>query len=307
MQLFNECFLKVKTDCFKFISSQETKKEKFKNKEKMLMTYLIPLCFWIVDQKKNKSKTLILGLSGGQGIGKTTITSIISIILKKYFNKKTFVISIDDFYKTIKERYKLSQNIHPLLQTRGVPGTHDVKIILNFFRKLNTNNFKLISLPKFDKSIDDRFKKNKWYKLKKKPDIVILEGWCVGARPQKNKQLIKPVNLMEKNEDMSAKWRKYVNFQLKTKYKKLYSQLTSVIYIKTQSFNLLRSWRIKQERKLKTKKNINSKVMTNKEVKRFMMTYERITLQMFKDMPKISKVVLSLNKFHQINNIRFAS
>jgi len=307
MQSVNECFHKVKTDCFKYIDSQETKTTKFKNKAKMLRSYLIPLCFWIVDQKKNKSKTLILGLSGGQGSGKTTITSIISTILKKYFNKKIFVISIDDFYKTIKERYKLSQNIHSLLQTRGVPGTHDVKIILNFFRKLNTNNFKLISLPKFDKSIDDRFKKNKWYKLKKKPDIVILEGWCVGARPQKNKQLIKPVNLMEKNEDMSVKWRKYVNFQLKTKYKKLYSQLTSIIYLKTQSFNLLRSWRIKQEKKLKTKKNINSKVMTNKEVKRFMMTYERITLQMFKDMPKISKVVLSLNKFHQINNIKFVS
>ena len=307
MQSVNECFHKVKTDCFKYIDSQETKTTKFKNKAKMLRSYLIPLCFWIVDQKKNKSKTLILGLSGGQGSGKTTITSLISTILKKYFNKKIFVISIDDFYKTMKERYKLSQNIHPLLQTRGVPGTHDVKIILNFFRKLNTNNFKLISLPKFDKSIDDRFKKNKWYKLKKKPDIVILEGWCVGARPQKNKQLIKPVNLMEKNEDMSVKWRKYVNFQLKTKYKKLYSQLTSIIYLKTQSFNLLRSWRIKQEKKLKTKKNINSKVMTNKEVKRFMMTYERITLQMFKDMPKISKVVLSLNKFHQINNIKFVS
>ena len=70
----------------------------------MLRSYLIPLCFWIVDQKKNKSKTLILGLSGGQGSGKTTITSIISTILKKYFNKKIFVISIDDFYKTIKEK-----------------------------------------------------------------------------------------------------------------------------------------------------------------------------------------------------------
>ena len=289
MQYVNECFHKVKTDCFKYIDSQETKTAKFKNKTKMLRSYLIPLCFWIADKKKNKSKTLILGLSGGQGSGKTTITSIISIILKKYFNKKTFVISIDDFYKTIKERYKLSQNIHPLLQTRGVPGTHDVKIILNFFRKLNTNNFKPISLPKFDKSIDDRSKKNKWYKLKKKPDIVILEGWCVGAKPQTNKQLIKPVNLIEKNEDILAKWRKYVNFQLKTKYKKLYSQLTSIIYLKTPSFNLLRSWRIKQERKLKTKKNINSKVMTNKEVKRFMMTYERLTLQMFKDMPKFQK------------------
>ena len=307
MQSVNECFHKVKTDCFKYIDSQETKTTKFKNKAKMLRSYLIPLCFWIVDQKKNKSKTLILGLSGGQGSGKTTITSIISTILKKYFNKKIFVISIDDFYKTIKERYKLSQNIHPLLQTRGVPGTHDVKIILNFFRKLNTNNFKLISLPKFDKSIDDRFKKNKWYKLKKKPDIVILEGWCVGARPQKNKQLIKPVNLMEKNEDMTAKWRKYVNFQLKTKYKKLYSQLKNVIYLKTPSFNLLRSWRTKQEKKLKKKKIVNSKIMTNKEVIRFMMTYERLTLQMFKDMPKISKAVLSLNKFHQINGLRLAS
>ena len=168
MQSVNECFHKVKTDCFKYIDSQETKTTKFKNKAKMLRSYLIPLCFWIVDQKKNKSKTLILGLSGGQGSGKTTITSIISTILKKYFNKKIFVISIDDFYKTIKERYKLSQNIHPLLQTRGVPGTHDVNIILNFFRKLNTNNFKPISLPKFDKSIDDRIKKNKWHKLKKK-------------------------------------------------------------------------------------------------------------------------------------------
>ena len=307
MQSVNECFHKVKNDCFKYIYSQETKTEKFKNKEKMLRSYLIPLSFWIANKKKNKSKTLILGLSGGQGTGKTTITTIISIILRKYFNKKTFVISIDDFYKTIKERYKLSKNIHPLLQTRGVPGTHDVNIILNFFRKLNTNNFKPISLPKFDKSIDDRIKKNKWHKLKKKPDIVILEGWCVGAKPQTNKQLIKPVNLMEKNEDISAKWRKYVNFQLKTKYKKLYSQLKSVIYLKTPSFNLLRSWRIKQEKKLKTKKTINSKIMTNKEVIRFMMTYERLTLQMFKDMPKISKAVLSLNKLHQINDLRLVS
>ena len=32
----NDCFSKVKKDCFKFISSQETKKDKFKNKEKMI-------------------------------------------------------------------------------------------------------------------------------------------------------------------------------------------------------------------------------------------------------------------------------
>ena len=137
MQSFNECFLKVKTDCFRFISSQETKTEKFKNKGRMIRSFLIPICFWI-SKKASKKKPLIIGLAGGQGIGKTTITSIITIILKKYFKLNAFKISIDDFYKTRKERKLLSKNNHPLLMTRGAPGTHDIDLMLHFFKKIQT-------------------------------------------------------------------------------------------------------------------------------------------------------------------------
>jgi len=140
MQLFDECFLKVKTDCFKFISSQETKNEKFKNKDRMIRSFLIPVCFWIAKKIKKK-EPLIIGLAGGQGTGKTTVTSIISIILKKYFKLDIFKISIDDFYKTRKQRALLSKNKHSLLMTRGVPGTHDIDIMLNFFKKIKVKKF----------------------------------------------------------------------------------------------------------------------------------------------------------------------
>ena len=306
MQLFDECFLKVKTDCFKFISSQETKNEKFKNKSRMIRSFLIPICFWI-SKKASKKKPLIIGLAGGQGIGKTTITSIITIILKKYFKLNAFKISIDDFYKTRKQRILLSKNKHPLLMTRGVPGTHDINIMLNFFRKIKVKKFKSLKLPKFNKAVDERCKKNLWYKIKSKPDVVIFEGWCVGAKSQNFRQLRKPINSLERIHDQTFKWRQYVNYQLETKYKKLFNQLDGLLYLRAKNFSLLRRWRLKQEKKLwlKSKNKKNLKIMNKDQVKNFMDTYQRITQQMFKDMPKYSSIIMNLNSSHQIKNIRY--
>ena len=308
MQSFNECFLKVKTDCFRFISSQETKTEKFKNKDRMIRSFLIPVCFWIA-RKTNKKKPLIVGLAGGQGTGKTTITSIITIILKKYFKLNVFKISIDDFYKTRKQRTLLSKNKHPLLMTRGVPGTHDANIMLNFFKKIKVKKFKSLKLPKFNKAIDDRCKQSLWYKIKSKPDVIILEGWCVGARSQNFRELRKPINSLERVHDQTFKWRQYVNYQLKTKYKKLFNQLDYILFLKAKNFSLLRRWRLKQEKKLwlKSKNGKNLKIMNKDEVKNFMDTYQRITQQMFKDMPKYSSIIMNLNSSHQIKNIRYRS
>ena len=306
MQPVDECFSKVKTASLKYISSQETAREKFKKKDLMIRSFLIPICFWISKKAKKKSP-LIIGLAGGQGSGKTTISSILSLILKKYFKLKVFKISIDDFYKTKKQREILSKDKHSLLLTRGVPGTHDIKIMLDFFRKIKTKNFKSLKLPKFNKANDDRYKKKHWYKLKSRPDVVIFEGWCVGAKPQSLRLLKKPINALEKAYDKSLKWRRFVNLQLKTNYKKLYKQLDSLLYLKVKNFNLLKKWRIKQEEKLwlKAKSRKNLKIMNKKEVINFMQTYQRITEQMFKDAPKYSSIIMNLNKNHQIHKIKF--
>ena len=306
MQSVNECFNIVCGDCLKFIKSQETKTEKFKNKNRMIKSFLIPVCFWIF-KKASKKKPLILGLSGGQGIGKTTISSIITLILKKYFKLNIFKISIDDFYKTRKERFLLSKKIHSLLMTRGVPGTHDINIMLNFFKRVKKNNFKSLKLPKFDKAIDDRCKKSSWYTIKKRPDIIIFEGWCVGAMAQKNSMLKKSINSLEKTNDQNLIWRKFVNNQLKTKYKKLFGHLDNLLYLKAKNFNLLQQWRIKQEKKLwlKLKKRKNLKIMSKGEVINFMQTYQRITQNMFKGAPKYASIILNLNSNHQIKTINY--
>ena len=299
-----ECYNIVKKDCFKFIKLQETPKEKFKNKEKMIKSFLIPVSFWIASKTKSK-RPFIVGLGGGQGTGKTTITSIISIILKKYFKLNVFKISIDDFYKTRKERFLLSKKLHPLLMSRGVPGTHDINIMLDFFKKVKKSKFKSLRLPKFNKAIDDRCKKKLWYLIKKRPDVIIFEGWCVGARAEKNNTLKKAINSLEKIYDLKLVWRKFVNQQLKSKYKKLYNHLNTLLYLKVKNFSLLQRWRLKQEKKLwlKNKKLSNNKIMSKKEVIRFMQTYQRVTQNMIKGAPKYASIILNLNSNHQIKSV----
>ena len=308
MKQFSLCFDKVKKDCLKFIKSQETKADKFKNKERMIKSFLIPLCFWI-NSKADKKKPYFVGLAGGQGTGKTTTSSLIKIILNKYFKLNVFRISIDDFYKTRKERISLSKRVHPMLLTRGVPGTHDINMMLNFFKKSKSKKFKRLKLPTFNKAIDDRFSKKHWYDLKKKPDVIIFEGWCVGAKSEKNDTLKRTINSMEKTKDQKQIWRKYVNDQLKTKYRKLYSQLNCLIYLKAKNFSLLQKWRLKQERKLwiKSKKSSNTKIMSKQDVLSFMQTYQRVTQNMFRYMPKYASIIINLNSNHQIKSAVYKS
>jgi len=303
MQQFSLCFNRVKKDCLRFIRSQETKTDKFKNKERMIKSFLIPLCFWI-SKKANQKRPYIVGLAGGQGTGKTTTSSLLQIILTKYFEMKVFKISIDDFYKTRKERIILSKKVHPMLSTRGVPGTHDIKMMLNFFKKVKSKKFKTFKLPTFNKAIDDRFNKKYWYDLKEKPDVIIFEGWCVGAKSEGNNSLRKTINSMEKTKDQKQIWRKYVNQQLKSKYKNLYSQLNCLIFLKAKNFSILQKWRLKQERKLKikSKNKLKTKIMNKEDVLNFMQTYQRITQNMFKNTSKYASVIFNLSSNHQIKS-----
>jgi D-glycerate 3-kinase len=305
MKKTEDCFLKVKNDYLKFLSKEKIFDKSRATKIKSLKKTYIPISFWIENKYKKKGKTLFLGFSGGQGSGKTTVAKILKIILKKFFKREIYVSSIDDFYKTLKDRNEMSHTIHPLFKTRGVPGTHDISLVKKFFDFIKKKNFKKFKLPKFDKSMDDRLKKKYWSNIKKRPEIVILEGWCVGAKPQSNSIINKSINVLEKYEDKHLIWRKYANEKLKKEYKKLFAMIDHFIFMKIPNFNVVYEWRLLQESKLRKKSHSSKKIMSYNEIKRFIMFYERITLQMIKDLSKSASVVIFLKTNHKIKKILF--
>lgn len=297
-------FFRVKEKYLKFVKSQEILGDTFKDKIGQLNNFYFPICEMIYkDYLKNK-KTKIIGLAGGQGSGKSTISQILKIILKEKYNLNVVTLSIDDFYKTLKDRVKMSKKISKLFLTRGVPGTHDTKMLFNCLNKLKKNSFNQILVPKFDKSLDDRCKKNKWIKISKKPDVVVFEGWCIGAKAQGKNSLIKSINLLERREDQKQIWRKKVNNELKSRYKKVFDLIDTIVFLKIPSFKYVYKWRLLQERKLK-KTSKGRKIMNPKQLKKFIMFYERITRHMLKTLDTKSKVVLNIDTNHRFKSIKF--
>ena len=296
--------LMIKSDYLKFLKKQEVAGKPIIDKLGKLKTFYLPLSRWLYSIYQKDKKTKIIGLSGGQGAGKSTITGILKFIFKRKYNLDLCVFSIDDFYKTKSERIKMSKAIHPLFLTRGVPGTHDIKLLNKVIQNLKKKNFKKVLVPKFDKSIDDRFKKVKWQKIKTAPKIIILEGWCVGAIEQKKGELVKPINKIEKKLDPRMIWRKKVNNFLKNEYKKVFKKIDKLVYLKVPDFNHIFKWRLVQEQKLKLTSK-SKKTMSRSKVKEFIMFYERITRQMMIDFPKISDVTVFLDKRHRSKKIKF--
>jgi len=305
MKETEDCFLKVKNDYLSFLRKEKIFDKSTESKILSLKRIYIPISFWIENKYKKKGKTLFLGFSGGQGSGKTTVVKILKIILKRFFKRKIYVSSIDDFYKTLKDRNEMSYTTHSLFKTRGVPGTHDINLIKRFFYFIKKKKFKKTKLPRFDKSNDDRLKKKYWFNIKERPEIVILEGWCVGAQPQSNSLIKKPINILEKYEDQDLIWRKHVNEKLRREYKKFFAIIDYYIFMKIPNFNMVFKWRLLQENKLRKKSQFKKKIMSYKEIKRFIMFYQRITLQMIKDLSKSASIIMLLKKNHEIKKLLF--
>jgi D-glycerate 3-kinase len=297
-------FSKAKEKYLKFIKSQEVLGEPFRDKLRQFNNFYIPISKMIYKNYLKNKKTRIIGISGGQGSGKSTISQFLKIILKVQFNLDTVVFSIDDFYKTRRERQKMSKKINHLFLTRGVPGTHDSAMLYKCLKNFKKKLFKKFLIPRFDKSIDERCLKNKWIKVLKKPDIVIFEGWCVGAIPQKKFNLKKSINELEKFEDKNLIWRKKVNKELNNMYKKIFSLIDELIFLKVPSFEHVFKWRLLQERKLK-KRSKGKKVMNNKEIKKFIMYYERITRKMIKTLGPKAKILINIDAKHRLKTIKF--
>jgi len=297
-------YQKVKKKYLKFLKSQEVLSEPFRDKIGQLNNFYIPIARMIHKSYLKNKRTNIIGLTGGQGSGKSTISKILKIILKENYNLNTVIFSIDDFYKTLKERESMSRKVSPLFLTRGVPGTHDTQMLLKCLLKLKKTNFQKLQIPKFDKSIDDRVPKNKWQKVNKKPNIAIFEGWCVGAEPQKKMDLLVPINTLEKDKDKKRIWRNRVNQELRNKYNKIFRLIDKIIFLKVPSFKHVYKWRFLQEKKLKITSK-GKKTMTNLQIKSFIMFYERLTKHMLITLSQKAEVMVKIDNQHRLKSIKF--
>ena len=208
-----------------------------------------------------------IGLSGGQGAGKSTLAALIAQAVAIDGRTAAFC-SLDDFYFAKRERMKLAREVHPLLATRGPPGTHDVALALAVLDDVLAG--RSARLPRFDKGRDQPHPRTHW-PLAESVDALVFEGWCLGVEPQPEAMLRRPVNRLEAEEDRDGRWRAYVNAAC-ADYARLWQRVDWWIYIEVPDMDAVRRWRMAQERTLAPPRR-----MTEAQLDRFVAHYERLT------------------------------
>lgn len=263
----------------------------------------LPLAAWL-NQHRSRKSPLLVGMNGSQGSGKSSLCNLLKWILEAAFDCHTCIISIDDLYLTKSDREQLGQQVHPLLATRGVPGTHDIPLGLELLGNLKRgDNSGQIELPRFNKATDDRMPEVDWDVTELPVDLILFEGWCVGATPQTDQALEQPVNSLEEKEDRDGSWRRYVNEQLRGPYHELFSLIDLQLMLKIPDWQMVYHWRKKQEQQLAAKQS-GSGVMGEVALQRFIMHYERLTRHQLAELPKLADLVLELDSHQRVSNIQ---
>lgn len=277
--------------------------------QQLAETYFVPLAQQIVQQQLTRKQRLLVGINGSQGSGKTTLSQFLVAYLSQVLNCTAVAMSIDDFYLTKAERKHLSRTEHPLLLTRGVPGTHDIELMAQTINTLLTKE-PPFSVPRFFKEIDDRAPIEQWVEIEQTPKVVILEGWCVGCPSQPEVALIEPVNSLEANEDSKGRWRLFANRALEQYQQMIFSQFDQLIMLKAPGFHVVKQWRLEQEEKLMAALNENqeqSEIMNAEQIERFIAHYQRISEFGFLAIPQVADVVFELNEQREIYSANTAA
>lgn len=245
----------------------------------------------------------IVGINGGQGTGKTTCSELIAGLLEQK-GLKALVVSIDDLYYPRSVRLQLADEIHPLLRTRGVPGTHEMSAFIELVKQVRgeADGSDLV-VPRFDKGSDDRCAEGTPFPADG-VDVIIFEGWCIGASAQPAQALEKPCNALERERDADGRWRTYVNDQLAGPYAEAFGLLDYLVMLKPPCFDVIFEWRGMQEERLRERLaaegRSDSEAMNDEELAFFISHYERLTRWMLEEMPDRADEVFLINEEHNV-------
>jgi len=240
----------------------------------------------------NNDRTISIGISGAPGSGKSTLSRALVFCLDTE-GIPAFRLSLDDYYFGRAERARLAREIHPLFQQRGVPGTHDLGKLLTDLDRLRQGEIGDLRLPVFDKSMDDRAQDGRSRIPETAPQVILVEGWCVGAMPQALSDLTAPVNDVERRQDPGSHWRNHVQQAWQRMYDALGERLEQVWYIRVPDWDCVIDWRWQQEQEL-AQKNLHSR----QDVANFLASFERIFRHMQVSYPQWADLVIEAGREH---------
>lgn len=173
----------------------------------------------------------------------------------------------------------MAARVHPLFATRGPPGTHDLGVLNRLLDRLQAARpDDLTPLPRFDKLADDRASEADWPVVKGRPRVIVLEGWCLGATPQAEADLVAPINALEAQKDVGGEWRRAVNAALSQPYLRLRARLDALVFLKAPGFDVVLDWRCEQEAGLMGQDAVSPELRAALEV--FIQHYERLSRHM---------------------------
>lgn len=255
----------------------------------------------------SRGRPIVVGIAGAQGSGKSTIARMLAQILRDRGKLSVAVLSLDDLYFTRASRATLAREVHPLLRTRGVPGTHDVERGIRVINALlAADPGASTRMPGFDKLTDEAVPDSAASHFTGRADVVIFEGWCVGAIAQDPGMLAVPLNALERDADAEGRWRKYVNDQLAGRYQDLYALIDVLVMLRAPRFERVTAWRQEQEQELAATRAVTglpdatSQIMSADEIEYFVQHCERLTRHMLAEMPMRADLVVDLDDQRRI-------